>query len=181
MHARFSAAGFHNVRSYGWILRFDSFFRTPKHSKYGHSTTLRHWPQFANQACEQLAAQAFRLQTSPLGAAWCHILSHPISSNLIHWWFSGGFLVVFWWFSGGFLVVFWWFMVVSWWFMVAILRPQALHGEPHWRSDLGRFMTDPKQRGYSVTWMKTALGRARSQRMETAPGSLHIFTLYINN
>ena len=121
MHSRFSAAGFHNVRSYGWILRFDSFFdvfRTPKHSKYGHSTTLRNWPQFANQACELLAAQAFRLQTSPLGAtAWCHMLSHP-------------------------LMVFWWFMVVhggSWWFMVvrAILRPQALHGEPHWRTDLG--------------------------------------------
>ena len=88
MHSRFSAAGFHNVRSYGWILRFDSFFdvfRTPKHSNYGHSTTLRNWPQFANQACELLAAQAFRLQTSPLGAtAWCHMLSHPL---MVFWWF----------------------------------------------------------------------------------------------
>ena len=49
---------------------------------------------------------------------------HGVICCLIHWWFSGGS---------------WWFMVVhggSWWFG-AILRPQALHGEPHWRTDLG--------------------------------------------
>ena len=86
---------------------------------------------------------------------------HGVICCLIHWWFSGG----------------------SWWFMVVRGNPEAT-GPSWWASLENRpwsILTDPKQRGYSVTWMKTSLGRARSQRMETAPGSLHIFTLYINN
>ena len=115
MHSRFSAAGFHNVSS----IRLDSeiwlVFRC-----FSDPETLEIWALYNSQKLASICKPSMRAAcctglSSSNFTLGCHsMVSYAVSS-------IDGFLVV----HGG-----------SWWFG-AILRPQALHGEPHWRTDLG--------------------------------------------
>lgn len=104
MHARFSAAGFHNVRSYGWILRFDSFFGPRNTRTMGTLQLSDTGLNFQTKHASCLLHRPFVFKLHPWvqhGVIFCLIQSHPL---MVFWWFSDGFLVVHggsWWQSWG--------------------------------------------------------------------------------